>query len=355
MEMRTLHAAGLIILLDLGRDDVGAVLVVGDETAHGHVADARLGDREDRETGIELHQIVERTLHEVFAVAAYAPRAEHHGRPGRKRRIGRMRSLVAVAAVHQHKIQVGIILHLLTHERLQRDAAVGVVRDKREVLHLRIERADQLDVAADVVFVEQAAHIVQAVHHIHVVDRPGHPDIGAVGRRRKHDAVRTDKAAEAHHLLGNASQRDERRPRLLPQQHDGPQAPFGFITGYQVVGLRNPEGRVVDALAFERLDVNIARHARRHDLTFEFRDETRHAARVGIVGRNDQNALPSAGLLGPKQRGQQNAATQEQQRPVFYRSITGHSFFFYRESSEAIRLRSSSARSGLAKHSLNPA
>lgn len=33
---------------------------------------------------------------------------------------------------------------------------------------------------------------------------------------------------------------------------------LGFVTGYQVVGLRNPEGRVVDALAFERLDVNIA-------------------------------------------------------------------------------------------------
>ena len=355
VEVHTAQAAGLIVLLDLGGDDVGPVLVVGHEAAHSHVADARAGDREDRKTGVELHQIVERTLHEVFAVAAHAPRAQHHGRPGRKRRIGRMRSLVAVAAVHQHKIQVGIILHLLTHERLQRDAAVGVVRNKGDVLDFGIERTDQLDVAAHVVFVEQAAHIVQAVHHIHVVDRPGHPDIGAVGRRRKHDAVRTDKAAEAHHLLGNASQRDERRPRLLPQQHDGPQAPFGFITGYQVVGLRNPEGRVVDALAFERLDVNIARHARRHDLTLEFRDETRHAARVGIVGRNDQNALPSAGLLGPKQRGQQNAATQEQQRPVFYRSITGHSFFFYRESSEAIRLRSSSARSGLARHSLNPA
>ncbi|MFQ7503291.1 MAG: hypothetical protein ACLRMJ_09625 [Alistipes finegoldii] len=175
---------------------------------------------------------------------------------------------VAVAAVHQHKIQVGIILHLLTHERLQRDAAVGVVRDKREVLHLRIERADQLDVAADVVFVEQAAHIVQAVRHVHVIDRRGQPHAETVLRRREHDAVGTDIAAEAHYILGDMPQRDERCPCLLPQQDDGAK-PLVLIPGNHVLGLRHPDGCVVDALAFERFDIDIARHARRHDLTLE--------------------------------------------------------------------------------------
>jgi len=50
--------------------------------------------------------------------------------------------LVALAAVHENQVQVGVVLPLLAHEGLQRNAAVGVVRDEGDVLHLGIQRAD---------------------------------------------------------------------------------------------------------------------------------------------------------------------------------------------------------------------
>ncbi len=142
METHIVDLTRIVVLFDLGGDQRGAVLVLGDITAYGHVADARAGDREDRDAGVALDQVVQRTLHEILPVAAHAPRAEHHGRTGRQRSVRLVHRLVALAAVHENQVQVGVVLPLLAHEGLQRNAAVGVVRDEGDVLHLGIQRAD---------------------------------------------------------------------------------------------------------------------------------------------------------------------------------------------------------------------
>ena len=157
---------------------------------------------------------------------------------------------------------------------------------------------------------------------------------------------------EVHHThegsIGNL-----RCPCLLPQQDDGAK-PLVLIPGNHVLGLRHPDGCVVDALAFERFDIDIARDARSHDVAFELGDEARHAARIRIIRGNNQDTLPLLRRLSPKQCGQQGA-TQKKKYPIFFHWVPGHSFPFYRESSAAIRVRSSSARRGLARHSLKPA
>ena len=214
MEMSVFDVVRVVIFPDLVRNDLRAVLVFGHVTADRRVADARTGHREDRNAGVVLHQVVQRPLHEEFAVAAHTPRAEHHGRTGRQRRIGPERRLLPLAAVHQHEIQVGVVLPLRAHERLQRNAAVGIVGHQSDVLHLGIKRTDQVDVAPDVVAVEHAAHPVQAVAHRPVVDRTGSPRLQRIGRRGQHDAVLAGEAAEAHHPFGNAAQRYDRLPSV---------------------------------------------------------------------------------------------------------------------------------------------
>ena len=323
MEMRPVYPARCVVLLDLRSDDRGCILVFGDIATHGHVADADLGYREDRDARIELHQVVERTLHEVLPVAAHTPGTEYRRGTVRQRRIGIMHRLVPFAAVHQHKVHVGIVLHLLAHECLERNTPVGVIRDEGDVLGLGEKRTDQLDIAADVVLVEHTAHIVQAVRHVHVIDRRGQPHAETVLRRREHDAIGADIAAEAHHILGDMPQRDERRPSLLPQQDDGAK-PLVLIPGNHVLGLRHPDRCVVDALAFERFDIDITRYARGQDVAFELGDEARHAARIGIIRRNYQDALPLLRLLRPEQCRQQGAT--EKKHPKFYHGVSGHSF-----------------------------
>ena len=352
-EMRPVYLPRGVILLDLRCDDRGGVLVFGDIATHSHVADADLGYRKDRYARIELHQVVERTLHEVLPVAAHTPGSEYRRGTVRQRGIGLMHRIIPLAAVHQHKVHVGIVFHLLAYERLEGNTPVGVIRDEGDVLGFGKKRTNQLDIAADVILVEHTAHIVQAVRHVHVIDRRGQPHAETVLRRREHDAVGTDIAAEAHHILGDMPQRDERCPCLLPQQDDGAK-PLVLIPGNHVLGLRHPDGCVVDALAFERFDIDIARDARSHDVAFELGDEARHAARIRIIRGNNQDTLPLLRRLSPKQCGQQGA-TQKKKYPIFFHWVPGHSFPFYRESSAAIRVRSSSARRGLARHSLKPA
>ena len=269
--------------------------------------------------------------------------------------VAKVRNAVSpLAAVHQHEIQVGVVLPLLAYERLQRNAAVGIVGHQGDVLHLGIERTDQFDVAPDVVPVEHPAHPVQAVAHGLVVDRTGFPRLQRIGRRGQHDAVLAGEAAETQHPVGDAAQRHERSPRLLPQQHDGAQR-AALVAGNQVVDLGNPLRRVGDALAFEGLDVDVARNARSDDALFEFGDETRHAARVGIVRRNDQNALAPRGLMRPDECRQQQDAAAEQQRPAWvYRVLFSHISSFAANMAATLA-RSSSARRGFARQSSNPA
>ena len=187
--MRPVYLPRGVILLDLRCDDRGGVLVFGDIATHSHVADADLGYRKDRYARIELHQVVERTLHEVLPVAAHTPGSEYRRGTVRQRGIGLMHRIIPLAAVHQHEIQVGVVLPLRAHERLQRNAAVGIVGHQSDVLHLGIKRTDQ-------------------------VDRTGSPRLQRIGRRGQHDAVLAGEAAEAHHPFGNAAQRYDRLPSV---------------------------------------------------------------------------------------------------------------------------------------------
>ncbi len=213
--------------------------------------------------------------------------------------VGVPRGLIAPAAVNKHQIEVGIVpFEGPADERLQRDAAVGVVRNERNGFHLGIERADEFDVLTDIVPVEHSADEFQAVRHLPVIDHAGHPPHCRIARRsRQHDAVRADEAAETQHPFGIASERHERSPRLLSQQHDGPQAPV-LVPRNQIVDLRHPPGCVVHALAFERLDIDVARNVRSGDLLLEIGDKTGHAARVGIVGGDEQDALTIGSVIG---------------------------------------------------------
>ena len=327
MELHALDPPGVVVLLDLGGNQRGPALILGDIAADGHVADARAGDRKDRDTGVALNQIVQRTLHEILPVAAHAPCAEHHGRTGRQRGVGLVHRLVTVAAVHEDQIQIGIVLPLLAHESLQRNAAVGVVRNESDVLHLRIERTDQVDVAADVVAVEHAAHRLQTVGHALILDRTGLPRLERIGRRRQHDAVRTGETAETHDSLGNAAQRHERGPRLLPQQHDGPQRTV-LVTRDHIVDQRHPQRSIGNTLALERFDIDVARYVRGQYLLFEFGDETRHATRIGIVRRDDQDAFAARRLLRTNEQGRQQHAEAQQHPARFDHVVSVHRFIF---------------------------
>ena len=73
-----------------------------------------------------------------------------------------MHRIIPLAAVHQHKVHVGIVFHLLAYERLEGNTPVGVIRDEGDVLGFGKKRTNQLDIAADVILVEHTAHIVAA-------------------------------------------------------------------------------------------------------------------------------------------------------------------------------------------------
>ena len=219
------------------------------------------------------------------------------------------------------------MLPLLAHESLQRDAAVGVVRDEGDVLHLGIQRADQFNISADIVSVEHAAHRFQTVGHALILDRTGLPRLQRIGRRRKHHAVRTDEPAEAHDPFGNAAQRHERGPRLLTQQHDGPKR-TALVAGDHVVDQRHPQCGIGNSLAFERLDTDVARDAQSQYLLLEFGDEPRHAARIGIIRRDDQYTLAFRRLLRTYEQGRQQHAEAQQPPARLDHVVSVHKFNF---------------------------
>ena len=106
---------------------------------------------------------------------------------------------------------------------------------------------------------------------------------------------------------GIAVERHERGPCLLPEQHHGAQV-ARLVAAEQAVEVGDPLGGLPHAFALERLDVYLARELRLDDPLLEGRDETRHAARVGIVGGDDQDSsllLVFRTLGGARRRGGQ--------------------------------------------------
>ena len=77
-----------------------------------------------------------------------------------------------------------------------------------------------------------------------------------------------------------------------------------------------------------RLDIDVARDARSQDLLFEFGDETRHAARVGVIRRDDQDALALRCLLRMNEQGRQQHAEAQQHPTRFYHVVSVHKFIF---------------------------
>ena len=247
---------------------------------------------------------------EVLAVIAYTPRPDQQSRMLRQARNPRNDGIAPLARIDLDQPQIVIAEHFAPHQRLERNAAVRVVRHESDITHIGIERADQVDILVHIVAVQAAAGSPDRIGQRGHIDRIAPVALRHIERRER-DPVHTRVAAEKGDIIGKISLGEKRGPRLLPQQHHCLELLILPVTIQNVPHPFLPLRRFGKALAPHVLDDNLIRHLFLDDRLFEIGNKPGHAPRVGIVRGDDQNdALPGIDLC-PKGTGNERQQQEE--------------------------------------------
>ena len=129
----------VVITGNLPGDLACAAFVFGIVTADSHALQPCPGQRENRHRGILGDQVVHRAVHQVLAVIAYTPRPDQQSRMLRQARNPRNDGIAPLARIDLDQPQIVIAEHFAPHQRLERNAAVRVVRHESDITHIGIE------------------------------------------------------------------------------------------------------------------------------------------------------------------------------------------------------------------------
>ena len=77
-----------------------------------------------------------------------------------------------------HKIQIGEIFHFLSHQRLHRDAAIRIIRDKSNMFCFGIERTNHMHIISYIIMIDKSRLQFRNIHMIFKdIYRSGQPAI----------------------------------------------------------------------------------------------------------------------------------------------------------------------------------
>ena len=122
------------------------------------------------------------------------------------------------SSVQQNKIQIGEIFHFLSHQRLHRDAAIRIIRDKSNMFCFGIERTNHTHIISYIIMIDKSRLQFRNIHMIFKdIYRSGQPAIQiSDGILRQYHDIAADQTTHYRNFHPHRIPlRQISRPRLL--------------------------------------------------------------------------------------------------------------------------------------------